>query len=149
MARVLVADDEERILDFLDTALTVEGHQVIRATDGEAVLRLAAESRPDLILLDVMMPVLDGLETAKVLRAHETLSDIPIIMLTALARDQDFWNGWQAGVDSYLTKPFELERLHAEIARLGVLTGAEIGERAPMAILADIANGESELSADD
>jgi DNA-binding response OmpR family regulator len=148
MARVLVADDEERILDFLDTALTVEGHEVIRATNGEDVLRLAAEQRPDVILLDVMMPVMDGLATARVLRQHETLSDVPIIMLTALARDQDFWRGWQAGVDSYLTKPFELEALHAEIARVGVLTGADLGDRGPLATLSDIAVGESALSED-
>lgn len=149
MARVLVADDEERILDFLDTALTVEGHEVIRASDGEAVLRLAAEQRPDVILLDVMMPGMDGLETARALRQHETLSDVPIIMLTALARDQDFWRGWQAGVDSYVTKPFELETLHAEIARVGVLTGAEVGDRGPLAVLSDVAIGGSEISEDD
>lgn len=149
MARVLVADDEERILAFLDAALTVEGHEVIRATNGEAVLRLASEERPDLILLDVMMPVMDGLATAKVLRAHETLHDIPIIMLTALTRDQDFWRGWQAGVDSYLTKPFEVETLYREIARLAVLTGAEVGQREAVAVLSDIANGESELPGDD
>jgi DNA-binding response OmpR family regulator len=92
---------------------------------------------------------MDGLTTAKVLRATESLSHIPIIMLTAMARDQDFWRGWQTGVDSYLTKPFELETLYDEIARLGALTGAEVGTRGSLAVLADIANGESELSEDD
>jgi len=149
MARVLVADDEERILDFLDTALTVEGHEVVRATDGESVLRLAEAVRPDLILLDVMMPGMDGLATTRVLRAHETLHDVPIIMLTALTRDHDFWRGWQSGVDSYLTKPFELETLHTEIARLGVMVGAEVGERGSLAVLSDIAIGESDLSEED
>jgi two-component system, OmpR family, response regulator RpaA len=81
------------------------------ATDGEEARALALQLIPDLIVLDVMMPKMDGLEVLASLKGHASTRDIPVVMLTAKASDDDVWNGWQAGADYYITKPFDLEEL--------------------------------------
>lgn len=115
---LLLIDDEPSILDMLELSLSLDGHRTSRATDGAEGLRLAREERPDLIILDVMMPEMDGLEVARRIRLDEALRGTPIIMLTAKTQEADVWRGWQAGVDSYLTKPVDLLVLRVEIDRI-------------------------------
>lgn len=115
---VLLVDDEPPILDLLELSLSLDGHEISRALDGGEGLRLAGERRPDLIILDTMMPVMDGLEVARRIRQDDGLRTIPIIMLTARSQETDVWRGWQSGVDSYLTKPVDLNVLRGEIERI-------------------------------
>lgn len=118
MLRVLLVDDEPEVLDLLDACMKSEGHQTMRATDGRMAVGMARTLRPDLIVMDSRMPTMDGLEAARQLRADVETSSIPVLMLTALASDSDVWNGYQAGVASYMTKPLDPELLNAEIRRL-------------------------------
>lgn len=115
---VLLVDDEPPILDLLEMSLSLDGHEISRALNGGEGLRLAEERRPDLIILDTMMPVMDGLEVARRIRQDDALRAIPIIMLTAKSQETDVWRGWQSGVDSYLTKPVDLNVLRGEIERI-------------------------------
>jgi len=119
MAQVLIVDDDPRNLDVLDIALRLEGHDTIRAVNGRQALDLADRHLPDLIVLDSMMPELDGIEVARELRGDPRFRQTPVIMATARALDADIWEGWQAGVDSYLVKPLDLRLLQQELARLG------------------------------
>ena len=118
--RVLVADDDPDILDLLTLNLECHGYQVYAAADGEEARRLALQLLPDLIVLDVMMPRLDGLEVLAILKQHAQTRDIPVVMLTAKASDSDVWQGWQAGADYYITKPFDLDELMRFIGYLQV-----------------------------
>jgi len=107
--RVLVADDDPSIRAILVMNLEDEGYQVIEAEDGEEALRLARHALPDLVLLDVMMPGLDGLDVLAVLRGHRHTADIPVVLITAKSGDEDIWDGWRAGAAYYVTKPFDVE----------------------------------------
>lgn len=118
MARILIVDDDPQTLDVLDFSLTYDGHELLRATNGAEALTVARAQRPDLIVLDSMMPVMDGITAAMQLRDHPETATIPIVMLTARVADADVWRGYRAGVASYVTKPLDLEVLQAEIARL-------------------------------
>jgi two-component system response regulator MprA len=120
---ILVIEDEERIVQFLKRGLTYEGYDVETALDGERGLDLAQESPPDLVVLDVMLPELDGLEVCRQLR--ET-GDIPILMLTAKDAVEDRVRGLDAGADDYLVKPFALDELLARIRALLRRTKSEI-----------------------
>ena len=111
LRRVLVADDDPDIVELLRLNLEAQGYAVVAASDGEEARSLALQLIPDLIVLDVMMPRMDGLEVLAALKAHVNTRDIPVVMLTAKASDTDVWNGWQAGADYYITKPFDLEEL--------------------------------------
>ena len=116
--RVLVVDDDPSIRGLLEYALSIEGLDVTTASDGARGIAQAKAARPDVILLDVMMPKLDGFAVARRLRADADLKAIPIILLTARAADDDVLEGWRAGVDSYLTKPFDLALLFTELHRV-------------------------------
>jgi len=109
--RILVADDEPALLRLMDFVLAKQGYLLLTATNGEEALDLAREHRPDLIVLDIMMPRMDGYRVAETLRADETLARIPIIMLTAKAQEEDIQRGLAVGVDRYVTKPFSPEHL--------------------------------------
>lgn len=111
--RILVADDEPALLRLMDFVLAKQGHILLTATNGEEALDIAREHRPDLIVLDIMMPRLDGYRVAEALRtdADEALARIPIIMLTAKAQEEDIQRGLAVGVDRYVTKPFSPEHL--------------------------------------
>jgi DNA-binding response OmpR family regulator len=109
--RIVVADDEADIAMLLTFNLEAAGYEVTAVGDGAAALAAIREIRPDLAVLDVMMPELTGLEVLAAVRADEELRDIPVVMLTARAGDADVWEGWQTGVDYYITKPFDLEEL--------------------------------------
>lgn len=112
---VLAADDDEDILDLVAFRLERSGYAVIVARDGEEALELAAKELPDLAVLDVMMPKVDGFEVTRRLRAEEATSRIPIILLTARSQDADVQQGFEAGADDYLRKPFSPDELRARV----------------------------------
>jgi len=112
---VLAADDDEDILELVAFRLERSGYTVLRATDGEEALRLALEAKPDLAVLDVMMPKLDGYELTRRLRADDATRRMPIILLTARSQDADVQAGFDAGADDYLRKPFSPQELRARV----------------------------------
>jgi two-component system, OmpR family, alkaline phosphatase synthesis response regulator PhoP len=111
---ILVVDDEPALLRLMAFLLQRKGYGMLTATNGEEALHVIREQRPDLVLLDIMMPRLDGYEVAEAIRADPATAEIPIVMLSAKAQDEDIERGLAAGVDSYITKPFDPEKL-AEI----------------------------------
>jgi two-component system KDP operon response regulator KdpE len=110
--KILIVEDDEALIRMLATHLETRGFDVLAATRGREALRLAFEKHPALVLLDVMMPGMDGWQTCERLRE---LSDIPIIMITAKAEETDLLKGFRLGADDYLTKPFSLKELLARI----------------------------------
>ena len=114
-ARILVADDTPANVRMLETRLGRDGYEVVVARDGEEALAVARQARPDLILLDVMMPKLDGIEVCRRLKADAALPFTPVIMVTALADAKDVVAGFEAGGDDYLTKPFDGQALSARV----------------------------------
>ena len=113
--RILIADDNAMNLDILQTRLALHGYEILTATDGEAALALAREKEPDLILLDIMMPKLDGLEVCRRLRGDPALPFMPIILVTARTDSKDVVAGLEAGGDEYLTKPVDQAALVARV----------------------------------
>ncbi len=109
--RVLAVDDEPTILRLIEFVLDRHGYEVRTATDGENALTVAAQFRPHLLILDVMMPRKDGFAVAEAIRADPDLAHTPIIILSAKAQESDIVQGEAAGVDAYLTKPFEPDAL--------------------------------------
>src|SRR2546421_10797517 len=105
LLKVLVIDDEESIIDFIKLGLHYEGFQVESASDGEQGITAAQRINPDLIILDLGLPDIDGVKVCQSLRANPTTRDIPILMLTAKDEVQDRVIGLDAGADDYLTKP--------------------------------------------
>ncbi|HEX5615837.1 MAG TPA: response regulator [Acidimicrobiia bacterium] len=109
--RILCVDDDPLLRRILQLNLLAEGHVVDVLADGSSVYEHARSQRPDLILLDVMMPGRDGYSVLGQLKSDEATRDIPVVLLTARASDEEVWEGWQAGADYYLTKPFDLDQL--------------------------------------
>jgi DNA-binding response OmpR family regulator len=117
---VLVADDDPDILSLVTLRLERHDYEVIGAPDGERAVEEALERTPDLALIDVSMPKLDGYEVTERLRQHESTSAIPIILLTARVQDSDVARGIEAGADDYVTKPFSTADLRTRVqAALG------------------------------
>jgi two-component system response regulator MprA len=114
-ARILVVEDEERIAQVIQRALAFEGYRVDVACDGQAGLDKAREAMPDLVVLDLMLPKVDGVEVCRRLRAA---GNVPILMLTAKDTVADRVRGLDAGADDYLTKPFDLDELLARVRAL-------------------------------
>jgi DNA-binding response OmpR family regulator len=112
---VLVADDDEDILELITFRLERSGYTVVQAHDGEEAWNLAQARPPDLAVLDVMMPKLDGFELTRRLRAKPETERVPIILLTARAQDADVQQGFEAGADDYLRKPFSPQELRARV----------------------------------
>ena len=112
---VLVADDDPDILDLVRYRLERSGYEVATATDGAEAVRLAGELAPALAVLDVMMPSLDGLEATRRLRGDPATAGIPVILLTAKAQDADVQEGFLAGADDYIRKPFSPRELSARV----------------------------------
>jgi two-component system alkaline phosphatase synthesis response regulator PhoP len=123
--KILVVDDDVKTVELVKLYSERDGYQVLTAYDGIEALRLARESCPDLIVLDLMLPDIDGLEVCRVLRRE---SDVPIIMLTAKTTDQDKLNGLGLGADDYVTKPFSPKVL---VARVRAVLRRLPGERGP------------------
>ncbi len=123
--RILVVDDDVKTVELVKLYLVRDGYRVITAYDGVEALRLARECHPDLIVLDLMLPGIDGLEVCRTLRRE---SDVPIIMLTARTTDQDKLTGLGLGADDYITKPFSPREL---AARVRAVLRRLPGERGP------------------
>jgi DNA-binding response OmpR family regulator len=122
---VLVADDDSDILALVRFRLEQDGYEVLSAPDGETALDLALARAPDLALLDVMMPRLDGYEVTRRLRSHGPTAAIPIILLTARVQEPDLSQGFEAGATDYVTKPFSPQALRERVqAALG--SGREV-----------------------
>jgi DNA-binding response OmpR family regulator len=115
---VLVADDDDDILLLVRTRLQRDGFDVITARDGEEALALVQERRPDIAVLDIGMPKLDGLEVLQKIRADETLNAIRVLLLTAKAQESDVRRGYEAGADAYVRKPFSPAELSARVREL-------------------------------
>jgi DNA-binding response OmpR family regulator len=117
---VLIADDDPDILALVRFRLERDGYEVLSAPDGETALDLAMARTPDLAVLDVMMPRLDGYEVTRRLREHGPTTTIPIILLTARVQEPDLERGFEAGADDYVTKPFSPQALGERVqAALG------------------------------
>ncbi len=114
-AKILVVDDETKNVKLLEALLLPRGYAVVKAYDGEEALRQVQEERPDLILLDIMMPLLDGFEVCKRLKDNEETRLIPVIIMTALGQVEDRIKGIEAGADDFLTKPVHRDELIARI----------------------------------
>jgi two-component system, OmpR family, response regulator MprA len=115
-ARVLIADDDRAIRDALARALGLEGYDVVQAIDGPSALAVIESAQPDVAILDVMMPNIDGLTVCRVLRAER--NRLPVLMLTARTETPDRVAGLDAGADDYLAKPFDLDELFARLRAL-------------------------------
>ena len=112
---VLVAEDEDDIRELVAYRMEKAGYDVISAADGEEAIQLALERVPSLAILDVMMPKVDGYEVTRRLRAEESTSRMPIILLTARAQEADVQRGFDAGADDYIRKPFSPQELRARV----------------------------------
>ena len=125
MARkILVAEDDPNIVLSLEFLLTRAGHEVAIAADGAAALALAESLRPDLLLLDVMLPAVDGFEVCRRIRQNQSTRDTKILMLTARGRESEMSKGLASGADAYMTKPFGTrELMDAVAALLGPIPG--------------------------
>ena len=124
--RILVVDDEIYIVHILDFSLGMEGYEVLTALDGEQAVEKARAERPDLIVLDIMMPKLDGYETCKILKAGDDTKNIPVILLSAKGRNVDQKIGFEVGADDYITKPFSPRKL---VERINALLGQSSPQR--------------------
>ena len=133
--RILVVDDDAKTVELVKLYLNRDGYKVLVAYDGTEALRLAREIRPDLIVLDLMLPGLDGLEVCSTLRAE---SDVPIIMLTARTGEQDRLSGLDLGADDYVAKPFSPKELAARVRAVLRRLPDDALERGPV----EITNGE-------
>ena len=131
MARkILAVDDEKHIVRLVQVNLERAGYEVVTANDGKEALEKVSEENPDLVVLDVMMPYMDGFEVLQNLRRNPSTRDIPVIMLTAKAQDADVFKGWQSGVDCYLTKPFNPMELLSFVKRIfSTMDGGPDGDK--------------------
>ena len=115
---VLVADDDDDILLLVTTRLRRDGFDVIAARNGEEALALAQDRRPDIAVLDIGMPKLDGLEVLQRIRADQTLTEMKVLLLTAKAQESDVRRGYEVGADAYVRKPFSPTDLSARVREL-------------------------------
>jgi DNA-binding response OmpR family regulator len=115
---VLIADDEPNIVVSLEFLMKREGHRVSVVRDGDAALALIRAERPDLVLLDVMMPGKSGFEVCAAVRADEAIADTKILMLSAKGRDTDLAKGQALGADAYMTKPFSTRELAEKVRQM-------------------------------
>ena len=116
--KIVIADDEPNILISLEFLMKREGHQVVLARDGDQALEAVRRERPDLALLDVMMPGKSGFEVCQALRADESMAGLKIVLLTAKGRDTDVAKGLALGADAYVTKPFSTKDLARQVREL-------------------------------
>jgi DNA-binding response OmpR family regulator len=124
-ALILVVDDEPRVARLARDYLEKNGYRVLTASDGQSALAVARREKPDLVILDLMLPVIDGREVCRILRRE---SDVPIIMLTALSEEIDQVTGLEIGADDYITKPFSVRALVARVRALLRRTRGEVRE---------------------
>jgi DNA-binding response OmpR family regulator len=122
-----VADDDPTIRHLLALNFEDEGYEVSVAADGEQAQEMARRMHPDVMVLDVMMPAADGYTVLRALRSSPQTDDIPVVLLSARASDDEVFQGWQSGADSYVTKPFELDDLLRLVASV-TAEGPEAGD---------------------
>ena len=123
--KILVVDDEDDILQFLELVLREKGYDVVTAAGGQEALTRAQIEKPDLVLLDIMMPQMDGWEVLKLLRVDDETADIPVAMLSARTEAKDRVQGLQEGAIDYICKPFALQEL---LEKIGTIFG-QVEER--------------------
>lgn len=116
--RILICDDDPVILRLLQVNLELEGFEVLTANNGQRAIEVAREQHPDLVILDIMMPRLDGYQTCEILKKEEETKDIPVVFLSAKAQQADIDKGMQYGVAEYLTKPFDPADLVEVVERI-------------------------------
>jgi len=116
--RILAVDDEVHMTKLISLHLEKAGYQVTVASDGAQALEMFDQVNPDLVVLDIMMPILDGWGVLKALKEDANRAEVPVIMLTSRSQDADITRGWQEGVDSYLTKPFNPLELVTLVRRI-------------------------------
>jgi DNA-binding response OmpR family regulator len=124
--KILVVDDEIYIVHILDFSLGMEGYEVVTALDGEQALEKVNAERPDLIVLDIMMPKLDGYEVCKAVKSSPETRHVPVILLSAKGRNVDQKLGFDVGADDYITKPFSPRKL---VERINQLLGQAVSEK--------------------
>lgn len=117
MSRILAVDDSPTVLQLLSQMLSEGQHEVIRAVDGVEAIRLAVEQQPDLVLLDVILPKLNGYQVCRQLKAMPETASIPVILITRKAKDEDRQWGVEQGADGYITKPFTTSDLLTTIQK--------------------------------
>jgi two-component system response regulator CpxR len=123
-ASILIAEDDPAVCHMLELAFSMEGFATEVVQDGHAAAARLAGPPADLVILDVMLPHLDGFTVLRRLREHAAWRDTKVVVSTALASDEDVWRGWSSGADYYLVKPFDLDHLREVVHRL--LTGSPI-----------------------
>ena len=123
--KILIVDDEKQLLSLVSLHMRMSGYDVLLASDGDEALAIAREKKPDLIILDLMLPKMDGWEVCKRLRTESKIGDIPVIMLTARSETGDKLKGFECGADDYVTKPFSPRELVVRVKR--VLARADNG----------------------
>lgn len=116
MAKIVVADDDTDIRELVVFKLRQSGHDVVPVGDGAAAVEACKTENPDLVVLDVMMPGMSGLDAARALRADPQFAALPVIMLTARAQESDIEQGFEAGADDYVVKPFSPRELASRVA---------------------------------
>lgn len=132
--RVLVVDDEVDLVELLESRLQESDYDVIKAYDGQEGLQKVESEKPDLMLLDLALPKIDGYELCRLLKKDERYSRLPIILFSARAREEDVRRGKVAGADDYITKPFQAEVLLDKISKLIKLTEGPLLENDKEAI---------------
>ena len=115
---IFIADDESGFVSTLKSRLEFEGFEIATAPDGKSALDRITDEMPDLILLDIMMPAMNGYQVCRELKENPDTNPIPILMLTAKSQESDKFWGNEAGADAYMTKPFDMDELIGEIRRL-------------------------------
>jgi len=116
--KILVVDDEVNITQILEFSIGAEGYEVLTAVNGEEAIDKARREQPDLIILDIMMPKIDGYEACRILKANPATKNIPVVLLTAKGRDIDKRLGYEVGATDYIVKPFSPNKLVARIHEL-------------------------------
>ena len=118
MHKILVVDDEKDVTDLISFRLEASGYEVIKAYDGQEALEKARKEKPELIILDIMLPKMDGYKVCGLLKGDTRYNKVPILMFTAKAEESDKKLGREVGADAYITKPFEAEVVLAKIKEL-------------------------------
>ena len=124
---ILVVEDDLDIRELISFNLANEGHQVLEANDGEVGIDKARNNNPDLILLDLMLPGIQGLDVCRIIKSDQETKEIPIIMVTALGQEEDIVKGLETGADDYITKPFSIKVLIARVNAV-LKRSIEVGE---------------------
>jgi two-component system OmpR family response regulator len=129
MARILVADDNDEIRQLLETIMSSEGHKVVSASNGQEALDMMLAHAPDVLILDVMMPVMDGYSVLREMKAAGMRDSTKVLVLTAKTSEQDWVRGYKLGADQYLTKPFEVDDLVTAVQGMLKMTKEQLRAR--------------------